>query len=153
MLKVAEFLINDDPDESTNLSPNQLTVGRQDQILARLLHDTQSTDIATSRATSYHKLLMAEFAEVHRIWAAYKARLALKNTETNVHAPQNKYQPGDFIFKTLTKLERKGIFSARRLGPYEVIGQRGNNVAVRNLVDNSPHAFHVSDCVLFSVML
>ena len=150
VLKVAEFLINDDPDESTNLSPNQLTVGRQDQILQQILENTQSTATATSRASPYHKLLLDDLAEVHRIWTAYKARLALKNTEFNLHAPQNKYQPGDLIFKTLTKLERKGTFSARRLGPYEVLKQRGNNVAVRNLVDGSPRAFHVSDCVLFS---
>jgi len=81
---------------------------------------------------------MTDLAEVHRIWTSFRARLALKHTEDNTRSPQNQFQPGDFIFKTLSKLERKGTFTARRLGPYEVVGQRGNNVAVRNLVDDSP---------------
>jgi len=93
---------------------------------------------------------MDDLAEVLRVWTAHKARLALRHTERNINTPQNAFQPGDFVFKTLTKLERKGTFTARRLGPYEVVGQRGNNVAARSLVDSSPRAFHVSDCILFS---
>ena len=150
VLKVAEQLINDDPDENTNLSPNDLTVGRRDQILSDFLESTNSAEALTTRTTRYHQHLMKDLAEVYRIWTNFRARMALKHTEDNTRSPQNQFQPGDFIFKTLSKLERKGTFTARRLGPYEVVGQRGNNVAVRNLVDNSPRAFHVTDCILFS---
>ena len=60
------------------------------------------------------------------------------------------YQPGDFVFKSLTKFGKENTFAPRRLGPYLVIQQQGNEVAVTNLVDDSPRAFHVTECVLFA---
>ena len=60
------------------------------------------------------------------------------------------FQPGDLVFKSITKSARDNTFAPRRLGPYEVVAQQGNEVAVTNLVDNSPRAFHVTECVLFA---
>jgi hypothetical protein len=53
------------------------------------------------------------------------------------------YQAGDLVFKTIASIGTGSTFTARRLGPYEVVGQQGNSVAVTNLADGSPRAFHV----------
>jgi len=150
VLAVAQFLINDDPDVTTGLSPNMLTFGKQDADLRKALR-VPSTDAAapTSRET-HHTMLTQDLRELNSVWTAHKATRALELTEGNLIAPQNLYQTGDFILKSLAKLGRDNFFSARRLGPYEVTSQTTNMVHCTSLVDGNARHFPVDECQLFA---
>ena len=147
ILAVAQFLINEDVNEGTEFSPADLKFGRRDPTMLKIINDADPNEPTAERKSSYYRRLLAELHEIRTIYSRLKAEWALERTAPNLLAPQNIYQPGDFVFKSLTKFGKDNTFAPRRLGPYEVVLQQGNEVAVTNLVDNSPRAFHVTECV------
>ena len=150
VLAVCQYLINNDPELPVNISPSQLTFGKRDPDVYRLIQEANPLGTAAEHASAYHRRLLEELQAINAVYSKHKAERALKSTESNLLCPQNMYQAGDFVFKTIAAIGTGSTFTARRLGPYEVMGQQGNNVAVKNLVDGSPRAFHVEACVLFA---
>ena len=150
ILAVAQFLINEDPNENSEFSLADLKFGRRDTAMLDIISKADPEEPAAQRKSSHHRRLLAELLEIRSIWSRLKAEWALDKTAPNLLAPQNMYQKGDLVFKTLTKFGRDNTFAPRRLGPYEVILQQGNDFSVTNLVDDSPRSFHVTECVLFA---
>ena len=150
ILAVAQFLINEDRNENSDYSPADLKFGRRDTAMLDIITKADPNEPAAQRKSRHHKSLLAELFEIRSIWSRLKAEWALDKTAPNLLAPQNMFQCGDLVFKTLTKFGRDNTFAPRRLGPYEVVLQQGNEVSVTNLVDSSPRSFHVTECILFA---
>ena len=120
ILAVAQFLINEDVNEGTEFSPADLKFGRRDPAMLKIITEADPHEPAAQRKSSYYRRLLAELHEIRTIHSRLKAEWALQKTVPNLLAPQNMYQPGDFVFKSLTKFGKENTFAPRRLGPYLV---------------------------------
>jgi hypothetical protein len=143
----AACLVNENPDESTGISCNDLHFGRDDAASMRSLVPEDGVPEGFGRH-AYLDALHTELKAVREIWATRKRILTARHLSTNPDpSKQNKFAPGDFVF--FTRRARPSTFSALNRGPYEVIEHIHNRVRVRDLVTSKESTFQVDRLYLF----
>lgn len=77
----------------------------------------------------------------------YQQELIWKRTSRANSLPQTLWQAGDLVF--VDNLHKDNKLQAKRLGPFQVIGQDKNEVRLENLLSHEEKVVHVSQVVLF----
>ena len=115
------------------IDPFTATFGSLDSPYFRRLADLPMDP--SSLSADYVRALDAEIRAVREIVAATHQKIIAKRTAPNNIAPQNFFQPGDFIFVDIDK-NRANKLQAPKLGPYEVVSHEKNDVVPRDLHSN-----------------
>jgi hypothetical protein len=87
ILAVAQFLINEDPNENSEFSPADLKFGRRDAAMLDIITKADLDEPAAQRKSRHHRHLLAELFEIRSIWSRLKAEWALDKTAPNLLAP------------------------------------------------------------------
>ena len=146
---IAEFLINSDPDEATGISPYEMMHGRKDNKVFDIFNKEKSQLPSDFDKHEYLKTLKAEFKEIEETFLKCKRERANRITSRNLQQAHNKFQPGDFVFQIIDKRDKDNSFQSVKMGPYEVLKHRLNDVTHKSLITGAIKTADVTDMALF----
>ena len=149
VLAVAEYMLNDDPEMPSSITPYELTYGGQDADLQRIINEADPKSVDIQPGHKYLVALLADIQAVREVYGKHRADLLRARTKPNLDSPQNYFHPGDLVLKDTRLAPKRNTFAPKRLGPYVVISHISNTVLVRSLVDSSDQQLDVTDCVMF----
>jgi hypothetical protein len=149
ILAIAEFLINNDPELPSNLSPYEMLFGRKDTELYKIISQDSSNISPIAAKELYVQSLMKDISSVRNIHLEHDRTRVNKETASNAAKPHNTYQPGDLVFKTLTKRQKSQTLQALRLGPFLVVSHVANDITIKNLITDAVQTIDMTRAVLF----
>ena len=149
ILAVAEFLVNSDYEQPSHIAPYEMLFGRKDTDLFRIFSKSLSDLSPTAAKESYVKHLVADISEIRKTYLEHLRTRVSTETAPNASNPQNQYQPGDLVFKTITKRQKTQTLQALRLGPYSVVKQSANDLTIKSLITDAMQTIDVTRAILF----
>jgi hypothetical protein len=138
------FIMNKFDDSESGLPPYELTFGSE----AMRYFEFPKGTVDRSTATKFLKILDEDLETARKHAAELQSKMIESRVKSN--APQNTFQPGDFVLHHLPA--DKPVPSklvGRYAGPYVVLVQRKNDVSCRHCALGHVKEFFVSDLKLF----
>ena len=113
------------------------------------LRQESLTSGSHSLDNTYVKQLDLCISAAYEVIAETHASIIKKRTAPNHESPQNRFQPGDYVFVDIDG-NRRNKLQAPKLGPYEVVSHVKNDVTVRDLHSGViKPAYHITRISLF----
>ena len=71
VLAVCQYLINNDPELPINISPSQLTFGKIDPDMYKLIQEANPLGTAAEHASAYHRRLLEELQAINAVYSKH----------------------------------------------------------------------------------
>ena len=141
VIRLIQYYLNTTPKSTTHVAPFALHFGTLNSdyfntFLPRSLANPQK------RAEFINKLNQ-DIQAVRNATINYQASRQMKTDQRNNQTVFQQYQSGDFVFKDNPR-PRPYKLDSPKLGPYQVVQQTKNNVAIRNLINDTVDTVDVS---------
>jgi hypothetical protein len=149
ILAIAEYMVNSDYEQPSHIAPYDMLFGRKDTNLQRIFAKSMSDLSPISSKEPYVKNLLADISSIRQTHLKHLRTRIENETSANANKPQNLYQPGDLVFKTITKRQKTQTLQAIRLGPYLVVKQSFNDLTIKSLITDAIQTMDVTRAILF----
>ncbi len=81
VLAVAEYMLNDDPEMPSSITPYELTYGGQDADLQRIINEADPKSVDVQPGHKYLVSLLADIQAVREVYGKHRADLLRARTE------------------------------------------------------------------------
>ena len=116
IIALATMIVNEHTHSGTTINPYIATFGTE----AARYFDLQAND-SDSSVAEYVEQLDKDLEELRNKSKQFQDALAVKKTSGNHDAPQNYFQPGDYVMNKGGRSRRSTKLESKKLGPYLVI--------------------------------
>lgn len=149
VLPIIQLILNEHLHSETGCIPMHAQFGDAEAILRQIPAGTPTTEVSHK----YVQLLAENLKLIRAASAKYQSKVREDRLAKQPPTSANKYQPGDFVTRTLDKWHRKDKLTTRNEGPYEVVlhPADSNHVEVRSLIYDSIKSIDVKDLKPFFV--
>ena len=140
VIYLVQYWLNSQVSTETGLTPFHAHFGTADSTYLRL----PKAGAAAETAHAFVKLLDDNLRVLWEISQKHQLQIVARRAGDEDPLKQNTYQPGDLVlFQRDTSKPLPSKLTMRFMGPFEVIGQKKNDVHCRHLCVKTTHTFHV----------
>ena len=141
VISTVQFLLNDQVNKETGVSPFEFVFGTPDSKYFRLPMGESSSPEVTAE---YVKALNRHIGAIRE--EAAKVTLEQQSKRQIEGAGDNSYQPGDLVLRKVEKLRNKpSKLTPSFLGPYKVVRTYKSDIDCQHLVTGAISTFHMSE--------
>jgi hypothetical protein len=99
----------------------------------------------TEFTNKYVKELDNNLQYLKNLSLKYQQALVAKRIATSDPKYQNRYVPGDYVLRIIPEKIHNNKLKPPKIGPWEVLYQRGNDVTVKHVTEHVIETFHVDE--------